>query len=316
MKIAISMSVFIVAIIAVVLLVKTNTPADKATGVSSEENLKKVELASGLPELFTQDADLASDDASLVTLFEDAAEAERYVTGGVDSDTRVEKSIPVCEALIAAVHSGGFTSGAFDDMLSNDHNKFRDLLLTITEAANAVVDRCIEDGEIEQADRIARARFELGRRMYAGSLMLKARELGLDVMRKGLSQISMVARASEEEGLSDEAERNAVNAQAQAWQDAIAALIQAWSPKLDVIRRAKPNPADMIRIAELDEDRSFRIYATRLLGYAKLERGEPGNQRIINEAIERAKGSDDPLVAAAGEAAAAMTPETFHSTPR
>ena len=83
-----------------------------------------------------------------------------------------------------------------------------------------------------------------------------------------------------------------------------------------MIASAKPNVADLVRVADLDEDRTFRVFATHQLGYARYERGEAGNQRLIAEAIGRARESNDPLIKAAGLAAGAMTREQFHTSER
>ncbi|XAL99651.1 hypothetical protein OT109_18985 [Phycisphaeraceae bacterium D3-23] len=137
-------------------------------------------------------------------------------------------------------------------------------------------------------------------------------------MHAGLGLARQAAQARSDEEALDATEMHAAEPDPaeqdlDAWEQAVTAIDTAWREKLDMISLAKPNVADLIRVAEHDEDRSFRVYATHQLGYARFECGEPGNQRMIAQAIGRASVSDDPLIRQAARFAQRMNREQFYA---
>jgi len=319
LKIALAIASMIVLAVVGLFVLKQREPIDHASEATSEQKLQAVVLNEAtLPAIFQGEAEGPDAAGGFDALLAVADEVGPRVTGG-DAEQRTEASAAVCTAMVEAVHHGPFDDG-FVDAHIDPGGVFTDPLRQqfhiITVSADAYFWTLLDEGRLDEADALARAQFELGRRVMGQNVRLRGRQRGMRLMQTGLSQVAAAARARHEDGQLDDAQLAETTQAVDDWQQAIEVVDSAWKEKLATISSAKPNVADLVRVADLDEDRTFRVFATHQLGYARYERGERGNQRLIAEAIGRARESDDPLIKAAGIAAGSMTREQFHTSER
>jgi hypothetical protein len=141
----------------------------------------------------------------------------------------------------------------------------------------------------------------MGERLITQSQRLALRRAGLAMMQQALPRYQMLLK-----------QREADTASATIRIDALGRVLETWTPKLQTMYSPEVNVADLIRIAEKDQDRSWRIAATLWLGYAKFRPDGQANLASLEAAIDRAKQHDDPQIAEAGRAAEAFTRDDFH----
>jgi hypothetical protein len=94
----------------------------------------------------------------------------------------------------------------------------------------------------------------------------------------------------------------------QSWVPKIEGIVGDWSAKMEVFG-SKPNVGDLLRVAELDEDRTFRVEAVLAMGAAKWTNTTTGNLRGIRNSLAAFQAGSDPLLAKAARAAEAMSRE-------
>jgi hypothetical protein len=319
LKAAIAISSLIVVVVVGLLVLQRRDQADHPTDATADAMLERVVLADDLPVLFVPDReDGARPPRSFAALLETCDRVGPVLTGGAQEE-RAEASTELAEALAGSLSAGTYPDGFIDERIDASgvfadplRRQFRQLSIAL-ETHTA---RLIGEGRAEEARVFAGCGFELGRRVFVQNVRLRGRQRGLGLMRAGLGQCLQATHAMRDAGTLTDAQAQAVADDVRRWEEAIAAVESAWNTKLQTISSAKPNVADLVRVAELDEDRSFRVFATHQLGFARYERGEPANQAMLADAISRARDSDDPLIRAAGEAAAAMTREQFHTRER
>ena len=317
MKAAIAISGLIVAVVVGLLVLQKRDQADEATDATADAMLVRSVLPADLPVLFDEDGE-SHPPLSFARLLETCDRVGPVLTGGAEEE-RAVASAELAEALLASLSTGPYEDGFIDDRIDASgvfadplRRQFRQLSIALETHA----DWLIREGQAEEAGRFARAGIELGRRVFVQNVRLRGRQRGLGLMRAGLGQLMQATDAMLQADELSDAQASGIAGDVRQWEQAIAAIESAWNTKLQTISSAKPNVADLVRVAESDEDRSFRVFATHQLGFARFERGEPGNQAILADAIRLARESDDPLIRAAGEAAASMTREQFHTRER
>lgn len=322
MKTGLAISVCIVAVAVGVRLIELREPTDQPTAASSSNNLDRFDLPDGLPSVYLPISDASQPTAatqpSYLSLAEACGGAALYMPGS-DTQERIDHSGHLCQTLLHALASGAWPDGFIDSQIDPSDpsaESARQQFLVVQMAAEVCFKLYMDAGEYEQADAIARAQYEFGRRVFTQNVRLRARQYGLGLMQVGLQQVRQVAQAMYGVETIDDAALTEVAEDVQAWEDVLTEIESAWSVKIGAVTSGRPNVADLVRVAEQDADRSFRVFATHQLGYARFERGEPGNLRLLTEAIQDARSSEDPLVAAAGEASARLTREQFQIQPR
>lgn len=322
MKTSLSISVCIVAVVVGLRLIDLRETTDQPTAASSSHNLQRFDLPDGLPAVYLPVSDPAQPAArtqpGYTFLAEACGRAAPFLPGS-EAQERVDHAGYVCQALLFGLSSGAWADGFIDAQIAPGDpfaESARQQFLVVQMAVDACSKQHMAAEEFVQADALARAQFEFGRRVFTQNVRLRARQHGLGLMRAGLQQARQVAQAMHAAEALDDAALAEVTDDLQAWDDAIVRIESAWSAKLGVITSGRPNVADLVRIAEQDADRSFRVFATHQLGYARFERGEPGNQHLLTRAIQAARSSDDPLIAAAGEVSARLTRVQFQAPPR
>lgn len=307
MKVGMAISATVLLLLVGALYLKTRpNAADQPTAASSEANLQVQSLPKDLPGFgFVP----GSDAGSTSTLFATAKDAERWVRGGFEDEKKVQESGAVIDQLIATSKTSlpaGFLDGKPDDKAFEPSEK-KKAMTALGTAAKLHINWHIEEFEFDRARAIALAQLYFGKQAFEKNTRLKARQNGLATMKAALRSLGNITHAQQQDGEIEEAESKKTQAEVMEWFDAISAIEDRWNAKLaatETVNSKKnlPNIADLIKIANDDKDRTFRIYAARRLGYALFERGDPGNQIAINEALDQLENDSDKLVAAAAKA--------------
>lgn len=302
-----SISGFILAMLVVGIYIKMlpNSP-DASSDTISEANLAVQELDDNLPGFgITPSGQTADADA----LFAAANDANRWVLGGFEDEKKVQESKAVIDQLIAA-GTGTLNKGFVDQRIPDKEFESREVKQSMEVLGRTVtlhVNYLIEEAEFERATEIAAAQFAFGRQIFEKNQRLKARQRGLLIMKSALQSLGKIVKAAEDDGAVDSAEQKRVMADVMEWFDAIKAVDDAWNAKLKSTESVNakmgiPNIADLTKIANDDKDPTFRVWAALRLGYARFERGDPGNQAAIKSALDKLEKSSDKQVAAAAKA--------------
>lgn len=306
MKVGMAISALILLLIGGALYLKLQPePADKPSGAITETNLAKQTLKSDLPDL----GQAPGGSGSFSELLSTIASAKGVMRAGGYDDEKQAKAREIVQALHGAAASE-IPANAMDAKIPEKRFESPEVKRDLQVLGSAIrmrVDAHLADVEFDQAQAIALSYLKLGKQVFERNVRLKSRQRGLAMMRSALSTMGRINRARYDDGAIDKDQLTEANDLIMQWNNAIKAVNDVWNSKLETIEsvnQAKniPNTADMIKVANEDEDLTFRIFAARRLGYALFERGEKGNQNAINEAIEALKSSDEKQVAAAAKA--------------
>lgn len=298
-------SVGILVLVCIALALKLMPgPPDRRTDASSEANIAKVELADDLPSL----GELNSGDGSIDELFMTVADTQAIMRAGGFDEEKKKASARVAAALAAAA-SSDMPDGLLDKRVPDkrfDSPELKADLQALSGAVNRYVDESLEALEFDAARQACLAQVRLGRDIFESNTRLKIRQSGLAMMRSALSKLSAIERAAYDDGEIDQEALKKRNTDIMAWLDAVKAVNDAWNVKLMSIEtvassEGKPNTADLKAIALSDQDKSFRVFAARRMGYALFERGDQGNQKFLKKTIEELKAGSDQAVADAAK---------------
>lgn len=303
LKLGLAISAAIVAVfIGVLVAVNREGAPDPPTDAVRPDRLARMDLPADLPALHTParpDADAtAAYDRPLGHAQRHAATLQR--TSG--TDTR-EAADTLRGLLIDAAEAGRVESGFLDRYVPLEPGaeaSFGEALSVMLRAMLAEADRLADAGDTEAARRTLLATWVLGRRTFEDNERLFNRRRGLQIMQHVGGALLERARAGDA----------ALDAGALArWAAALNEIEAAWQPKLEALLSVEPHAADLIEMAEHDEDRTFRLAATLRLGIARHTADGSANRAAAKRAIQRLRESDDPLIADAAAAAAALTRE-------
>jgi hypothetical protein len=276
-------------------------PADSASGSITEANLAKQTLKTdGLPDL----GDAPDGDGSLSELMSVIGKTKNVLLTGGYPKEKAELSIEVVDALRGAAASS-IPANAFDSKTPSKRFEPKEINSDFKALHTAIDLRTqvlIEDGQFDEAEGIALSHFNLGKQIYEKNVRLRIRQRGLGMMRKALSKISEINTERYKDGEVERDEMTAMNKELMPWFEAISAVENPWKSKLKTIDSIKPNTADLVKVANEDQDVTFRIFAARRLGYALYERGDQGNQKLIKDALTALQSDKDSEVAAAAKA--------------
>lgn len=306
--------VVIGAILTGVYVLQSIEKPDPATAASSDANLKRVGLPEDLPALPIETPTEPAADDVYPRMLQRAQSADRVVNAGLPESEKMPEATAVCRALISTVGAGRLADGFADaEIAASEMETQRQAtaMRALRTALRVYVTESQRAGEYEQAEQAALAGFEFGRRHFTQNVRLRPRMNGLGLMKINLGYLHNLAKVRHEAGELDADQFEAEQGRCKTWLEAIAAIEAKWQPKIKAIGSVEPIVGDLLRVAALDEDPTFRIFATLQLGYAKLVRGDPGNHPAIILAIEEAKSSDVPEVQAAAAAAETMTIEQY-----
>lgn len=300
---AISAAVFII-VIGSILFSKSREGLDRATSASSDANMVVQKLEEGLPELTK--LNLTGQDTT--DIFEEVQKVQNVLTAGGFEKEKREASAQVVVALLQAVEKP-LGKNSLDVKIPPkrfDSPQVKKDLAALNKAVKMHIDMAIEDADFDRGREAAFAQVLFGEKIFKSNTRLKTRQSGLAVMRSGLTNISRVERAAYDDGAIDQDKLAANNTEIMKWNNAIKVVEDGWNAKLKTIetvnaKKGLPNIQDLIKIANEDQDPTFRIFAARRLGYALFERGDPSNQKAMKSALDKLSKSSDKAVATAAK---------------
>lgn len=303
----------IVILIAIALYFKFQPePPDRESGAITDENLAKQTFdTSSLPDL----GQAPSGSGSLQALLTKLASSKNIIRSGGFEDEKEALAKDIVNALHGAA-ADSIPENAFDQRIPEkrfDAPELQEEIQALLKASTREVDRLIDERQFDKAQGIALSYMGLGKQVFNKNQRLKSRQAGLGMMRSALREMGKIIRARYEDAEIEKEEMAKLNAQIMSWNNAIADFEEPWKGKLKSIDSiTKPNTADIIRVAKEDKDLTFRVFGTLRLGYLQYERGDPGNQEAIKQAIETLKGDSEPLVAKAANEASSIKREEYH----
>lgn len=311
-------SLVICAVVVLVLYANSGPgPSDTASGTINDATLEAQTLPPGLPMFGTRQT---TTDTDAMVLFNQIEEAERWVNGGINDPAEiVENSQGLAKELIALGETP-LKNGVMDERIPDKQfvtREFNLAMATVSRGVQKHIDYYLEQGEYDKATKLAAAQLAFGRNLFENNLRYKVRAQGLGAMKDALRHLGKIAKESQLDGVMQEADFNAMQADLQKWKEATDKIYQNWNKKvlaIEVVNPAKnlPNVADMIRVAKEDKDPTWRVYAARRLGYARFERTDQSNKAAINAALDELEKSSDTQVAAAAKAGRSVQDAEYH----
>ncbi|MEM1354188.1 MAG: hypothetical protein AAGH88_04815 [Planctomycetota bacterium] len=307
----------IIVVLVIVFAVKPK--GDPPTSATSTENLKKQTLPADLPKLAFTPKRSGQDGPGFDKVSTQCQTAGRYIgQGGYVRESQAE-AVKLMEVIEQFSQSRTPQRG-FADRFMNGRDLYdpelKQNLEIVVSALNLHVKAMIEEGKYDSAQEAAGACFALGHALFNDNTRLMPRRTGLLLMRVSLQNYINAANAERAAGRMDADAYQLAKSSTQPWFDAILAIETVWAKKLESINNPKPNVGDLVRVADKDEDLSFRVFAVRRLGLARFERGDSSNQSAINSAIESALSNDQPMIREAAESAQSLTVEQFRKVNR
>ncbi|MEM9020437.1 MAG: hypothetical protein AAGC44_07720 [Planctomycetota bacterium] len=307
----------IIVVLVIVFAVKPK--GDPPTSATSTENLKKQTLPADLPKLAFTPERSGQEGPGFDKVSTQCQNAGRYIgQGGYVRESQAE-AVKLMEVIEQFSQSRTPQRG-FADRFMNGRDLYdpelKQNLEIVVSALNLHVKAMIEEGKYDSAQEAAGACFALGHALFNDNTRLMPRRTGLLLMRVSLQNYINAANAQRAAGRMDADAYQLAKSSTQPWFDAILAIETVWAKKLESINNPKPNVGDLVRVADKDEDLSFRVFAVRRLGLARFERGDSSNQSAINSAIESALSNDQPMIREAAESAQSLTVEQFRKVNR
>lgn len=301
-----AVSMTVIALIFVAFWVKSQPGSgDSASSSSSQANLEKQTLPDDMP---TFGVTTGGGKADTAAFFMKLDEVKGIMRAGGFEEEKKQKSKELYEEmkkLVAGKPWEGYIDSRIPDkqFMSDD---VKQAMSVVGKAVGKMIEDHMEMGEFDQAREIAAVHLAFGKQVYDNNIRLKAREIGLATMRSSLSKMQQIITAELQEDVITREEWDKKNEQVLTAIKAIEQLEDRWQAKLENVdsvnqKEGIPNIADLVAIANNDKDRTFRVWAALRLGYALYERGDPGNQKKINEALDALEQSDDALVASAAK---------------
>ena len=274
-----------------------------ATSATAQGRLAQVELPSDLPAMFTPSEQDAIGNPRYADAMKYYYREESALRPGNEDPEVVER---LADLYIHAMNAARMDDELFDkaypiklgrEFSPPPSDPARATPSILLAHARALYD----EGQTDRGFLITQAVWSFGERLFRHSVRLHNREIGIAVMQAALVNFREMAVQF------DEPEETIG-----AWSRALDKVRATWDPKLkNVLKAAEFNVADMIRLAQADDDRTFRVEATLRLGLAKFRITGRGDERAVQTAIDEAKASDDWMIQQAGESADALTEEEF-----
>ncbi len=273
------------------------TKADSPTQLTNARGLAMQRLPAELPKLSTPSN--PNDDAAIY--YEQAIDLYAQQRNARPKTPEHDKLLTgICELLELAAQAGRVPDGFMDSHIPvkiGVYPDFDDALEEIFTLAIYQSAYRYSHKDPDGARDLALAVWVFGQRMFEHNVRLYNRNTGLDMME---SAGSLLYDMSTNDPTLDTGALHA-------WSQAIDQIRRHWQPKLEAIMGINPPIGDLLNIALNDQDRMFRIEATLRLGIHKHSPVGQGNLRAIQDTIQSALQSDDPILAEAAKAADAMT---------
>ncbi len=297
MKWGILASVALVLVFVLLLVTSLRGKVDGPTPATTRGQLTLMTIPADLSSVHKPTTQASANEAYRAAIDYFAAHREALVA---EPPPKAEV-MKLTELFIAAMNAGSVSKPFLDDLLP----------MGLIEASDSPVNTALqwapslvllgsehfeEDKKPAKAKDAALAVFVLGHRAFTHSTRLDIRHVSLFAMKEAGNRLFAMTKPNDP-----------IRAQVEAFAGPISQVDLQWDGKLKIVKNPKPHTGDLIHIAENDQDRSFRVAATRWLGVAKFNAGTKGNERAIREAIARAKAGNDAELKAAAEAAERFT---------
>ncbi|MFW6059067.1 MAG: hypothetical protein ACODAQ_02730 [Phycisphaeraceae bacterium] len=303
MKLGIAIStVILVAFVGVLVALNVGAAPSEPTDATSPEHLRRVALPGDLPAVHESiDGQNGGGDAE--PTYRAAIRHWRANESALSrqASERPEAAVrELRERMVEAMGAGHVSEGFLDQYLPlapAAGPRFDAALEWIQRIMLDEAERLVEEANGAAAGReAALAVWVMGRRAFEHNERLFNRRQGLAMMRAAGAVLGAHGAAMDID-----------TAALSAWAAALEQVQSAWRPKLEVLLSIDPHAADLIRIAEQDEDRTFRIEATLRLGIAKYTADTEADREAAQGAIDALMASDDAKIAEAARAADALT---------
>jgi hypothetical protein len=297
MKWGILASVALVLVFVIVIVSAVRGKVDGPTAATTRGQLAIRTIPADLSKVHKPTSDASANEAYRAALDYFVSHREALVA----EPPPKAQVLKLTELFITAMNAGSLSTPFLDDLLP----------MGLIEASDSPTNAALqwaptlvlqgsehfdEDKKPAKAREAALAVFVLGHRAFTHSTRLDIRHVSLFAMKEAGNRLFAMTKPNDP-----------IRAEIEAFAGPLAQVDLQWNEKLKIVKNPKPHAGDLIHIAENDQDRSFRVAATRWLGVAKFNAGTKGNERGIREAIARAKSGSDPELKAAAEAAERFT---------
>ncbi len=304
--------VIVLGLLIALILVNRQAPADAPTQDTAPAKLVKQELPADLPPLFTPThPDVDSNPVyRKVFAFYDEHRGQMQIAAteqanelatqlanlliqamndGKPVPIYLDKEVPMRPGAAAPFEEGFQAISAF----IGDHGKE-----WLSVGIQGLGKQPGAHDSIHQGTQELLSLFALGQRCFTTGQRYRTRYLGLLAMKQ-VAEILAAQKDHIPEG------KLAVP-----WVAACQKIQDAWINKQNTLMRIPRQVGDIINIAEHDQDPTFRIEGTLMLGVAKLG-GRHANEVAVNEALAKLVKDPNPLVAQAAKDAQGFTAQTF-----
>jgi hypothetical protein len=306
------LAVFVIVVVTLVLWPEGPTPPTDATTTPGRLDLKTIEMS---PETIVgsvpSGAGNAGDDYAEAVELRQAEEATIIKTFGAGIDDPTAEGLRLFERIDEIVARGTkkkemrFTTIHADETFKMTHRMAGALRLQeIGTVLNKLAQHYLAVGKTDRAREVWKREFILGMHMINERSRPHMVTSGIGNQREAVRGLAAIAR---KEGKQDRLET------LQAYTDQMNDLSDFFRMKLGFIWKAEPREyaGDVFNIARNDEDRAWQAEAVLFLGVLKFTQGHEPDLELIDTLLKKYRGSDDPYIRTAAEAAEAFTRKEF-----
>ncbi|MCE9591072.1 MAG: hypothetical protein K8S99_11165 [Planctomycetes bacterium] len=298
MKLGIILSAIFVFVFLSFYFIMSHQPADDGTRLTDDANLVKMTLPDNLSPVFVSEHPDAVANPLYQTVIQFYRDNRRAFGAGDNPPDNLSDEL--AKLLTDAMNAGRVSAPMFDsqfEMKPQGEAEFGDALEQVASITMTYASKLAEQKDEARALRIYMANWALGQRCFQYNTRLYPRQFGLSLMMEAGGLMSPLVEKRPELTLS-----------LPAWAAALKAIDAVWTPKdRNILAKLIPPVGDLLRVAEADQDISFRVEAVLMLGMAKFNPGTTGNLNAIKALIEKYKTDSDPMIAQAAAAADALT---------
>lgn len=297
MKLGIIISVCIVIIVAVVVFVQYRGVVDPPD--REGRKIEVITLQPGLPKFYEPTNPDMSADAVYADMIKYYNDNKKNLAPDKPSARHVEQ---LRKYFIEALDNGKVNKGFLDPAVPMTLGEDAPHAAAIEVAPVLVLKEAVKLHETDPSTAVksAIAVHAFGQRTFENNTRLVNRLRGFLAMKGGTGLLY-----EWQDDLNDG------KASTQAWVDAINKMDPLWDAKIKQLWSTKPHTGNILNLAKVDKDPTMRIEAVRWLGVVKYTSKGRGNARAIASLIEELKADQDPMIAAAADAADKLTVEQF-----
>jgi hypothetical protein len=296
LKIGIFLSAAVVILFVMLLLLNRGEPATRPTSDSGSAMLALQAVPDNAPSLHTPANPDANGDEAYHRALSFFTEHEK-VLGAVNVHDELAEQWGAL--FVEAAKAGRVSEGFLDKSSSMTPVARGPYSAALQEAPRVVLSRAqtlFDQGHKQRAIEMGRAMWALGLRGYTKNnranerfLSLWCMEMAHDALRDWLGEDGDEAKALK------------------FWGSHIQTMNRSFKHKYELLMRQGPNIGDVIRIANEDQDPTFRMEATLKLGVLQFAPKNKANLKLMQQTFERNRKDANPLVAKAAAEAQAMT---------